>query len=392
MTKTIKIRFLTLAVSGVFLLPATGQRNSPAVKSPEVLEDGSVTFRLYAPDVDSVVVRGTFTTGESPIGMLDMVKNDTGLFVGTTGPLPSDMYVYTFVADGIPVLDPSNRIVVRDGSYIENRLVIPGETFDLYDVKEVPHGSLHALWYPSPTIGQERRMIVYTPPGYEKSEESYPVLYLLHGGGGDEEAWTSRGRANYILDNLIAAGKAEPMIIVMTNGVPSVQAAPGERPVASLTGASNPGSPSAMISGKFEESLVQDVVPFVEKNFRTIPDPEHRAIAGLSMGGYHTLNTTFRYPDTFKYIGIMSMGLFRGVDETQLKEQILALKESRPKLYYIGCGKYDFLVYDGLVKLLAVYDELGFDYLYRETGGGHSWNNWRLYLSEIATMFFKSSI
>ena len=221
-------------LTAIFLLPATGQRNAPAVRSPEVLEDGKVIFRLHAPEADSVVVRGTFTTGESPIAILDMVKKDTGLFEATTGPLPSDMYVYTFVADGITVLDPSNRIVVRDGSYIENRLVIPGETFNLYDVKEVPHGRVHALWYPSPTIGQERRMIVYTPPGYETSEDSYPVLYLLHGGGGDEEAWTSRGRANYILDNLIAAGKAEPMIIVMTNGIPSVQAAPGERPVASL--------------------------------------------------------------------------------------------------------------------------------------------------------------
>ncbi len=377
---------LTCISSACILL--TSPLASGQVRSPEIQEDGSVIFRLYAPEIDSVTVRGTFTIGESPIAMLKMVKNDTGLFVAKSEPLPSDMYVYTFVADGVSALDPNNRIVVRDGSYIENRLVVPGKTFDLYDVKDVPHGRVHALWYPSPTIGTNRRMIVYTPPGYETSGESYPVLYLLHGGGGDEEAWTSRGRANYILDNLIASGKARPMVIVMTNGVPSVQAAPGERPVASMSQPSNSG-PAGMISGKFEESLVRDVVPFIENNFRVIPDADHRGIAGLSMGGYHTLSTTFKYPDEFEYIGVMSMGIFRNVNRDELVGQIEALKESDPTFYYIGCGKYDFLVYEGLQDLLALYDDLGFKYTYRETDGGHSWNNWRLYLSEIATLFFQ---
>ena len=354
-----------------------------------MLSDGSVIFRLYAPALDSVTVRGTFATGEATIAMQKMVKNDTGLFEAKTGPIPSDMYVYTYVADGVPLLDPVNKIVVRDGSYIENRLVIPGETFDLYDVKDVPHGRLHALWYPSPTIGTERRMIVYTPPGYETSGASYPVLYLLHGGGGDEEAWTSRGRANYILDNLIASGKAVPMIVVMTNGVPFFPAAPGDRPVDMVMGQPNRSGPEAMITGQFEESLVKDVVPFIEQNFRAIPDADHRAISGLSMGGYHTLGITFTYPDEFEYIGVMSMGLFRNADRDELIKQIQALKASDPKVYYIGCGKYDSLVYEGLKNLLALYDELGFRYTYHETGGGHSWNNWRLYLSEIATLFFK---
>lgn len=380
------VRSLGWFGSAVLLL--TSLQAFSQVRSPEVLEDGSVIFRLFAPEIDSVTVRGTFSTGESPIAAIKMAKNDTGLFEAKTGPLPSDMYVYTFIADGISTLDPNNRIVVRDGSYIESRLVVPGKTFDLYDVKEVPHGRLHSLWYPSPTIGMERRMVVYTPPGYETSGISYPVLYLLHGGGGDEEAWTSRGRTNYILDNLIAAGKATPMIVVMTNGVPAVAAAPGERPVASLNNRTGSG-PGAMVSGKFEESLVKDVVPFIEKNFRAIPDPDHRAISGLSMGGYHTLMTTFRYPDEFEYIGVMSMGIFRNMNKDELTGQIKALKESDPRLYYIGCGKYDFLVYEGLQELLGLYDELGFKYTYRETEGGHSWNNWRLYLSEIATLFFK---
>ena len=378
---------LTLFVAT--LLPFSCQHANGQVKSPEVMQDGSVIFRLYAPEFNSVTVRGTFTTGESPIATIEMVKNDTGLFEARTGPLPSDMYVYTYIADGISMLDPNNRIVVRDGSYIESRLVIPGETFDLYDVKDVPHGRLNILWSPSPAIGMERRMIIYTPPGYETSGKSYPVLYLLHGGGGDEEAWTSRGRTNYIMDNLIASGKAEPMIVVMTNGIPSVPAAPGDRPVDFVTGDINTGRPSAMMSGKFEESLVKDIVPFIETNFRAIPDTDHRGIAGLSMGGYHTMKITFQNPGKFNYIGVMSMGLFRDVNKAELTGQIRALKESNPKLYYIGCGKYDNLVYRGLTELLALYDELGFEYMYHETEGGHSWNNWRLYLSELATLIFK---
>ena len=387
-SKALKKSIGVLVLSGITVLSLYGQPASNQVKSPEVLEDGSVIFRLFAPEVDSVTVRGTFGPSEMAIASEKMVKNDTGLFELKYGPVPSDMYVYTFVVDGVPTLDPNNNIVVRDGSYIESRLVVPGPVFDLYDVKEVPHGRLHALWYPSPTIGTDRRLIVYTPPGYESSGESYPVLYLLHGGGGDEEAWVSRGRANYILDNLIAAGKATPMIVVMTNGVPSNQAAPGERPLASVMEQSGPAGISAMTTGSFEKSLVEDVVPFIEKNFRTKADPDHRGISGLSMGGYHTLQTTFRYPDEFEYIGVMSMGLFRNVNKEELKEQIKALKESDPKLYYIACGKYDFL-YQGLLELLALYDEQGFKYIYNESDGGHSWNNWRMYLSEVATIFFK---
>jgi len=379
---------LFLLILGTTQLSVCIQKSVGQVRSPEVPEDGSVIFRLYAPKFDSVFVRGTFAADESPITTIEMIKNDSGLFEAKCGPLSSDMYVYTFIADGISMLDPSNKIVVRDGSHIENRLVIPGKTFDLYDVKDVPHGRLHTIWYPSPTIGMDRRMIVYTPPGYETSVESYPVIYLLHGGGGDEEVWISRGRANYIMDNLIASGKATPMIVVITNGVPSVPAAPGDRPVDTLPNQATSG-PAAMIEGKFEESLVKDIVPFIEKNFRAIPDADHRGIAGYSMGGYHTLNTTFRYPEEFEYIGVMSMGLFRNVNKDELILQIQALKESDPKLYYIGCGKYDFLVYQGVKDLLAIYDELGFRYRYHETDGGHSWNNWRLYLSEIATLFLK---
>jgi enterochelin esterase family protein len=245
------------------------------------------------------------------------------------------MYVYTYIVDGVKMLDPSNRVVVRDGGYIESRLMIPGEMADLIDVKDVPHGRVTSVWYPSPACGMNRRMIVYTPPDYEKNKKKYPVLYLLHGGGGDEEAWISRGRANYILDNLIAAEKAEPMIIVITNGIPSVAAAPGDRPLSTLL--TSTASPAAMTSGKFEESMTEDIIPFVEKNFRVIPDPDHRALAGLSMGGYHTQKITNANPGKFMYIGVWSMGLYNLFGQYNREEHIAQLKglqATSPKLYY----------------------------------------------------------
>ncbi len=361
------------------------QRTNPVI-SPEVKEDKSVVFRLYAPGAITVKVVGTF---KDPIANIDLVKNDTGLFEVKTGPIASDMYVYTYLVDGVKMLDPANRVVVRDGGYIESRLMIPGGITDLIDVKDVPHGRVTAVWYPSPVTGMNRRMIVYTPPDYDKNKKKYPVLYLMHGGGGDEEAWISRGRANYILDNLIAAGKANPMIIVITNGIPSVAAAPGDRPLNTLL--TSTGSPSAMTTGKFEESMIKDIVPFIEKNFRVIADPEHRALAGLSMGGYHTQKISNANPGFFSYLCVMSMGTFGNFGNYNKEEhiaQIKALKESNPKLYYIGCGKTDFL-FRGVTELRALYDEIGFKYTYRESEGGHSWNNWRLYLSEFAPMIFK---
>ncbi len=239
----------------------------------------------------------------------------------------------------------------------------------------------------------DRRMEIYTPPGYEKSGNKYPVLYLFHGGGGDEEGWISRGRTNYILDNLIAAGKVLPMIVVMTNGVPNVAAAPGDRPAFAKATPGGPMGIQAMTTGKFEESLIKDVIPYVEANYRVLSDPAHRAIAGLSMGGYHTQQITNANPEKFDYIGVMSMGLFDGPNarnynrEEHIK-QLNAIKQAKPKLYWIACGKDDFL-YEGVTKLRALYDQVGLPYTYRESEGGHTWVNWRLYLSELAPMLFK---
>ena len=368
---------------------AAQQRPAP-VNSPEIQADHSVIFRLRAPEAKTVKLGGTMNSDYAEI---NMVKNNDGIFEIKIGPLEPDMYVYTFIVDGVKTIDPSNNIVVRDGSYIESRLMIPGEQTDLYDVKDVPHGKVSAVWYPAKTLGMSRRCVVYTPPGYDKSSELYPVLYLLHGGGGDEEGWISRGRANYILDNLIALGKAKPMIIVIPNGNVSATSAPGETPLALRLQQQSRAlaAPGAMVGDQIPESLITDLIPFIEENFRVKVTRENRALAGLSMGGYQTQKTSNLYPDKFSYLGVMSMGLYSMFENYNREEhitQLKALQNAHPRLYWIACGKKDFL-HQGVLDLLKLCDETGLKYVYRESEGGHSWNNWRLYLSEFAPLLFQ---
>ncbi len=384
--KSLQIAFaLLFTFTGLF-----AQRNTQQIISPEIQEDNSVIFRLLAPEASNVKLRGTMF---SDFSGKEMIKNDTGVFEIKIDPLESDIYVYTFSVDGVTTLDPSNNIVVRDGSHIESRLMIPGEDADLYDVKDVPHGRLSAVWYQDKVLCMTRRCMIYTPPGYDNSNEKYPVLYLLHGAGGDEEAWISRGRANYILDNLIAMGKAEPMIVVIFNGNALATSAPGETPLALRIEQNNAtmATPGAMVGEKMPYSIVEVLVPFVEANFRVKADRENRALAGLSMGGYQTQKTTNLYPDMFNYIGVMSMGhygQFGNYNKEDHVAQLKALEKARPALYWLGCGETDFL-YKSVLDLLKLYDEIGFSYIYRESEGGHSWNNWRLYLSEFVPLLFK---
>lgn len=358
------------------------------IVSPEINDNNTVTFRLYAPDLNSVTLSGDWMQGFGT--RADMVREDT-LWTYTTEVLEPELYTYAFYVGRAKVLDPSNVRVVRDGSRYESMFIVPGDESDVYEVHDVPHGTISKVWYPSPTLGMERRMYVYTPPGYEDGNEKYPVFYLLHGAGGDEDAWTTLGRTPYIMDNLIAAGKAKPMIVVMTNGNAWSAAAPGEEPARE-----DENSPdfSRMMRSGFEKSLVEDVIPYVEKHYRTLTDKDNRAIAGLSMGGMHTQNITNTNPGKFSYIGVMSMGLMNNsrmggeYNENEHKEQIKALGNSGLKLYFIGCGKEDFL-YEGVTNLRKLYDDLGFKYEYMETPGGHTWTNWRIYLKELAPKLFK---
>lgn len=387
-----RIRLILIIWSGILLLSshAWAQRTPPTYRTVELQPDRSVIFKLKAPQATQVLVNGTWPAQYQRSVVME--RKDS-LFEAKVGPLPADAYEYEFIVDGIPTLDPHSSLVTRDGPWIQNFLLVPGPESLAYEAQDVPHGTVSAIWYPATTLNMTRRLHVYFPPGYFESKRKYPVMYLLHGGGGDEEGWLDRGRAHHILDNLISNGQCEPMVVVITNGNPQYPAAPLSRslsrPIVVQAGI------ASMASRKFETSLVQDVIPFIEQNFRVHTDATHRAITGFSMGGYQTQNITNANPEMFKYIGVMSMGLFssalRGASDYVKEDhvrQLKALQAAGPIVYWIGMGKDDFLFQSG-VKLRELYDEVGFKYTYRENDGSHDWTSWRLYLKEFAALCFK---
>lgn len=351
------------------------------VISPEVSDDSKITFRIFAPEAKSVMVYGEWMTDFTKTEALQ--RNDTGLFQITVGPVPPEIYGYNFILDGVSIIDPGNPLVRRDGQRNASLVLVPGKESALYGAEKVPHGNLTKVWYNSPTLGMQRRMYIYTPPGYEKGDMTYPVLYLLHGGGGDEDAWTTMGRAPYILDNLIAQGSTKPMLVVMPNGNAYQAAGPGDAPAAT---AERPAD-YASYRGKFEESLVKDIIPYVETNYRVIKNKDARAIAGLSMGGGHTTTTTNNNPALFSYIGVFSAGA-RNVDD-DYRSKLKAIKDNNVRLYYVACGVDDRLAYQGSLTLVEELKKLNMPYKFRESSGGHTWANWRIYLSEMAPMLFK---
>lgn len=369
------------------IVPRRNRQMGPRIISPEIQPDNKVTFRIYAPHSIGVAINGEWMSGAVP--RENLVRNDTGMWSITLGPLQPEFYGYTFIVDGVTVIDPSNPQIKRDGVRNTSVLLVPGKESELYSVKNIPHGTLSKVWYDSPTLNLTRRMYIYTPPGYESNTKTkYPVLYLLHGGGGDEDAWTTLGRAPIILDNLIALGKAKPMIIVMTNGNANQAVTQGDSPVLTVQEV-RPSAPTGGMAttGRFEESLVKDVVPYIESHYRVLKDKDNRAIAGLSMGGGHTQRVTLTYPDMFSYIGVFSAGTRTVTDD--LDNQFKVLKSKNPKLYWVGCGINDPLAYQGSQTLAALLKKDGFNYLFLETPGGHTWANWRIFLSEIAPLLFR---
>ena len=337
-------------------------------------------------------------------GVAQLKEGQNGVWSYTTDKLAPEMYSYTFNIDGLTGLkDPANIYVNRDIVSFTNIFIVSnekGDKGDLYKVNEVPHGNLSKVWYNSPTLKMHRRMTVYTPAGYEMGGK-YPVLYLLHGAGGDENAWSELGRAAQILDNLIATGKAKPMIVVMPNGYPNCQAAPGEWSWGMYTpgfrdGGTGPTEPAV---ATIPESFM-DIVNYIDANYRTIKKREGRAVCGLSMGGGHTFHVSLLYPNTFDYYGLFSAGLHldNGTFEASFAKQIensptfaqqsAKLFGSKPKLYWMGMGKTDFL-YQSTVDLRNYWDSKGYKYEYVETDGGHIWRNWRIYLTMFAQKIFK---
>ena len=389
----------TFFASGVFLGCVAQQAlwGTPQLISPEVNADKTVTFRLKAPDAEKVQVTGDFLPVQkiqTPYGefdgpgVADLKKNSEGVWEFTTAPLSPELYSYTFLVDNLRMTDPSNVYQIRDVASVTNVFLIDGDYASSYKVSDVPHGTVSKVWYHSPTLDTDRRMTVYTPAGYEKGDRRYPVLYLLHGMGGDENAWTELGRAAQILDNLIAEGKAEPMIVVMPNGNVDMAAAPGE----SSLGFTPPtiALPKTM-EGTYETHF-PDIVKFVDSTYRTIPDKNHRAIAGLSMGGFHSLQISKEYPDMFDYVGLFSAAILPDKKVSSpiyenLEEKLQKQFEKSPALYYIAIGDKDFL-YAANQEYRKLLDEKGYKYVYEESPEGHIWKNWRIYLSDFLPRLF----
>ncbi len=368
------------------------------VVSPEIHEDNTVTFRLKAPEASRVEVTGDFLPTqkiETPYGNFDapgvaQLTQTDGVWQFTTPePLAPELYSYTFIVDGLRINDPSNVYTIRDVASVTNVFIIGGDRADLYKIADVPHGTVSKVWYDSPALGMQRRLTVYTPAGYEKGNKRYPVFYLLHGMGGDENAWSELGRATQILDNLIAQGKAEPMIVVMTNGNAALQAAPGESPLGYA--APSIQLPKTM-EGSFETAF-PDVVKFIDSTYRTIAKKQSRAIAGLSMGGYHSMHISKEYPDMFDYVGLFSAAIMpdknvKSPIYDNLEEKLAVQFDKKPALYWIAIGDKDFL-FKANADYRKMLDEKGYEYGYYETGEGHIWKNWRIYLTEFLPMLFK---
>jgi len=398
---------LFLAALCIAGLAAYAQQNlswgqGPQVASPDVHADNSVTFNLIAPDAQKVQITGDFlppqkveyqgNTYDVP-GVADLVKNDKGVWSFTSEPLKPELYTYNMMVDGVKIIDPLNVYNIRDINNLFSVLLIGGDpTTDLYKVNKVAHGTVSKVWYESPTAGLTRRLTVYTPAGYETSGKEYPVLYLLHGIGGDENAWSELGRAAQIMDNLTAQGQAEPMIVVMTNGNISQEACPGETSEGFRV-------PTMMLPKTMEgsfETAFPDVVKFIESTYRVKRDKAHRAIAGLSMGGFHSLFISINNPDLFGYVGLFSAAVDQQQTDPNGFPNIYADRNGKidqffakkPKLLWIGIGKTDFL-YKNNTGLRAYLDSKKHKYTYVETDGGHIWRNWRIYLTMFARKVFK---
>ena len=390
--------------------PAQGRGSAPSVPtptSPEVQADRRVTFRIYAPDAQKVELR---SPGDIPgiggrgVALPQLTKNSEGVWEGTFGPVPAGAYRYVFVVNGLTVVDSRNPMTSQTNTTVYSLAVVPGS--DVFDTKNVAHGAVASVYYNSTALGGIRRAHVYTPPGYETSRDRYPVFYLLHGAGDVDDSWSSVGRAGFILDNLIAANKAKPMIVVMpaghTNGAGAALGAKSTLGPQEMPGIGSGPDP-------FVNDFMTDLMPYVEKTYRVLTDRQSRAIAGLSMGGNQTLNIAIPHLDKFAYVGVYSSGIIssaRGAapppagtpappfGEAWEKQNLAALDNAANKrglnLLWFGTGKDDFLL-DTTKNTVALLKKHGFNPVFHESEGGHTWLNWRDYLSQFAPQLFQSA-
>ena len=393
--KTLKLMTLALfaLAAGAIAQAQEIQNFRRAVQASPELTAESVTFRLAADYATVVSLQASWAVGEDGSKTVKMEKGEGGIW-SITLPRPApELYTYTFIVDGVGMLDPSNIFVQRDGTRYMSAILVDGGYADNY--KESSHaGNIEHVWYYSATNDMTRRMYVYTPYGYDRNNKSkkYPVLYLLHGGGGDEDAWSTLGRTQQILDNLIEQGKASPMLVVMPNGNPNQYAA------ATLMIPVKTDIKKYPSNFDNYDSLVADIVPFIEKNYNVIKDRKGRAIAGLSMGGGQSFYVGFRNLDKFANIGIFSSGLLGGAyagreafdPEAQMPGLISTPEKfNRLDALYLSCGESDERL-KGIEEFYNQLKDLGFKNLYYETyPGGHEWHVWRRNLSSFVQKIFK---
>ena len=362
---------------GPFLAAAAAAQTPPPLVSPEVHVDHRVTFRFRGPNVKEVLVSLDGTAKPLP-----MQKDDQGVWSATTDPLAPDYYNYSFSVDEVNSFDPSNYATVPNFLYRESSVHVPGPPTLSWETNDVPHGEVHHHFYKSGVVGDDRGFFVYTPPGYDpRGNQSYPVLYLLHGFSDDANAWTAVGRANVILDNLIAHGKAKPMIVVMPLGYGAPEV------LAPNSGVFHNRALTERNFDRFREALLKEVIPRVEAAYLAVKDRNARAIAGLSMGGSESLLTGLNTLNQFAWTGAFSSG---GITEEFDKEfpALDAKAAPQPRLLWIACGTDDRLIEINR-KFRAWLASKKIQHVDIETPGAHIWLVWRRNLTEFSSLLFR---
>lgn len=381
MTMAIAAALTTTSAAGIGVAQEVGARRSGSgITSPEVASDRRVTFRLRAPDAKAVMVSGDFGNDA------EMRRSEDGIWSATVGPLDPEMYVYYFTVDNVRLTDPSHPQVKIGyvNSTTTSLLTVPGDKPAFYDVQDVPHGEIRTLLYLSRSNGVTRELTVYVPPGYDQARNRrYPVLYLLHGFANDHHSWHRYGRANDILDNLIAQRAIEPFLVVMPLGYGG----------AHVNGDGTGIAPNGDVRGDaalYERDLLEDIIPMIDGKYRTMADRTHRAIVGFSMGGGQAGRFGLRHLEKFSQVGIMSAGMAGGSDTEPMAT--LAANSARANksidLLWIACGKDDSAL-KGARTLHQALEQVGIEHTYLETEGAHHWRVWRRYLRDLAPLLFK---
>lgn len=341
--------------------------------SPEIHGDRTVTFRFFAPKASEVTLMGSPGILEAIKKPMPLKRDDKGVWSLTVGPLAPGFYTYGYAIDGgLRMPDPSNPNLELRRWGATSLFIVPGTEKAVFEERRVPHGTVHVNTYDSPNLETERMVYVYTPPGYETSNQKFPVLYLLHGNGQMEASWTWTGRANSILDNLLADGKIKPMVVVMPYGHVT-------REIKSAAPTA-PGNDAAVI----EKELLTAIKPLVESKYRVLTDPNHRAIGGLSMGAGQSMSIGLHNPDQFSYIAAFS----GGGNRAEWEKADSAMLNQKLKVLWIGCGTED-PGYNGVKGMDDLLTKKNVKHVWNESGGGHSWPNWQVYLSKYAPLLFR---